>query len=30
VGGVMMYGPGDGPADEVVNCGCSLLYDWRD
>jgi len=30
VGGVMMYGPGDGPASEVVNCGCSLLYDWRD
>ena len=30
VGGIMMYGPGDGPASEVVNCGCSLLYDWRE
>ena len=29
VGGIAMYGPGDGPASEVVNCGCSLLYDWR-
>jgi len=30
VGGVKMFGPGDGPAGEVVNCGCSLLYDWRE
>ena len=29
VGGTLMYGPGDGPASETVNCGCSLLYDWR-
>ena len=26
IGGTPMYGPGDGPAEQVVNCGCSLIF----
>ena len=28
VGGEAMYGPGEGSAEQVINCGCSLLYDY--
>lgn len=29
VGGEAMYAPGEGSAEQVINCGCSLLYDSR-
>jgi hypothetical protein len=28
VGGEPMYGPGEGSAEQVINCGCSLLFDY--